>query len=126
MPMSPHARLGYRGEQLTARYLRKKGYKIIVVNYKTLAGETDIVARAKDGTYCFVEVKTRTEGGMFPPADAVDAEKKSRLIANSYRFCAAIHANPEDVKRRYDIAEVTTRSIFDADINYIENAFSED
>lgn len=77
MPMAPHARLGCRGEQLTVRFLRRKGYKIITVNFATSAGETDIVARAKDGTLCFVEVKTRAEGGMFPPAEAVDAETKA-------------------------------------------------
>lgn len=125
MSMPSHARLGYRGEQLTVRYLRKKGYKIITVNFATSVGETDIVARAKDGTYCFVEVKSRTEGGMFPPADAVDGEKQKRLISNAYRFFAAMHEDPEKVKHRYDIAEVTARSIFDADINYIENAFFE-
>ena len=125
MSMAPHARLGYRGEQLTVRYLRKKGYKIVTVNFATAAGETDIVARAKDGTYCCGEVKTRTEGGMFPPADAVDSEKQKRLISNSYRFFAAMHEDANSVKRRFDIAEITARSIFDADINYIEDAFAE-
>ena len=125
MPMAPHARLGCRGEQLTVRFLRRKGYKIITVNFATSAGETDIVARAKDGTLCFVEVKTRAEGGMFPPAEAVDAEKQKRLISNAYRFLSAMHEDADSVKRRFDIAEVTARSIFDAEINYIKDAFTE-
>ena len=125
MPMAPHARLGCRGEQLTVRFLRRKGYKIITVNFATSAGDTDIVARAKDGTLCFVEVKTRAEGGMFPPAEAVDAEKQKRLISNAYRFLSAMHEDADSVKRRFDIAEVTARSIFDAEINYIKDAFTE-
>ena len=125
MAMPPHARLGYRGEQITVRFLRKLGYLILTVNFATVIGETDIIARDKDGTICFVEVKTRTEGGMFPPADAVDAEKQKRLISNAYRYLAVMHEDVKAVKMRFDISEVTTRDISDADIRYIKNAFSE-
>jgi putative endonuclease len=50
--------LGERGENVAAKYLRNKGYKIIERNYHTAVGEIDIIAR--DGkTLVFVEVKTR-------------------------------------------------------------------
>src|ERR1700704_4949873 len=49
--------LGERGENVAARELRNKGYRILTRNFKCVMGEIDIVAR--DGkTLVFVEVKT--------------------------------------------------------------------
>ena len=56
--------LGRKAEKLTRHYLRRRGYKIVAKNYMTPFGEADIVARAPDGTYCFVEVKARTSGQL--------------------------------------------------------------
>ena len=70
---------GVWGEIFAARYLRDNGYKIITGNFRSRMGEIDLVAQ-KGKYMCFVEVKTRTEGGMFPPADAVDREKRKRLV----------------------------------------------
>ena len=36
--------LGFLAENLAARYLEKKGYKILDLNYRKLWGEIDIVA----------------------------------------------------------------------------------
>ena len=50
--------VGAYGEQLAARHLRIKGYKILAANYRTGVGEIDIIAE-KINVICFVEVKTR-------------------------------------------------------------------
>jgi len=73
-------KLGEKGEGFAARYLRKKGYKIITQNYKTRIGEIDIIAMEKD-TLVFVEVKTRESIAYGKPFEAVDYFKK-RKIAN--------------------------------------------
>ena len=53
-----HLRLGRRGEKIACRFLRQKGFDVLVKNFKCRAGEIDIVAR--DGAVlCFIEVKTR-------------------------------------------------------------------
>ncbi len=53
-----HDALGERGENVAARHLRNKGYRIITRNFRCELGEIDIIAR--DGkTLVFVEVKTR-------------------------------------------------------------------
>lgn len=69
--------LGDRGENLAARYLRERGYKILLRNFRCPLGEIDIVAR--DGrTLVFVEVKTRTEDDPLPE-DQVNPFKQHQL-----------------------------------------------
>ena len=124
MPLPEHLKTGMRGEQLAARELRSRGYQILSSGFRTNLGETDIAALAKDGTLCFVEVKTRAPGGMFPPSDAVDREKQNRLANNAAAF---IKASKMKYKRvRFDIAEVILHELFTAEINIIENAFGEE
>ncbi|MBP5618294.1 MAG: YraN family protein, partial [Clostridia bacterium] len=52
---------GERGEKLAARYLRRKGYRILERNFQTRFGEIDLIARKGD-QLVFVEVKTRAPG----------------------------------------------------------------
>jgi Holliday junction resolvase-like predicted endonuclease len=69
--------LGDRGENHAARYLRERGYKILLRNFRCPLGEIDIVAR--DGrTLVFVEVKTRTEDEPLPE-DQVNPFKQHQL-----------------------------------------------
>ncbi len=123
MPLPDHLKTGLRGEQLAARELRGRGYRILASGFRTGLGETDIVALDKDGTLCFVEVKTRAPGGMFPPADAVDRAKQARLENNAAAFIKA--AKLEHPRVRFDIAEVILYDLFTADIHFIENAFGQ-
>lgn len=123
MAMAKHARTGRRGEQITVRFLRKCRYKILTVNYQTKIGETDIIAEDSDGTICFVEVKTRSSVGMFPPSEAVDAKKQKNLIFNAHRFLCETGLRNENPTIRFDIAEVILTDMYNASINYIKNAF---
>ncbi len=111
--------LGAFGEQFAARFLRKEGYEIWSANYKTNTGEIDIIAQ-KDGVICFVEVKTRQTGGMFPPADAVDLKKQENIKSS-----AACYVNKYNLKNkiRYDIIEVLVNGSSLSEINHIKNAF---
>lgn len=70
--------LGKHGEELAARYLTGLGYTIIERNWRTTAGELDIVARDRDTTV-FVEVKTRTGTGFGHPFEAITEQKLARL-----------------------------------------------
>ena len=50
--------LGDRGERAAARYLRRRGFRVLLRGYRTTRGEIDLIAR--DGsTLVFVEVKSR-------------------------------------------------------------------
>ena len=111
---------GALGEVFAGRYLRERGYRLICANYHTRMGEIDIVAE-KDGVLIFIEVKTRGEGMIAPPAESVGREKQRRLVRAAGVF---LRAEPPDRVTRFDVIEV----FLDADdkprhINHIQNAF---
>jgi putative endonuclease len=58
MAEDPRRRLGARGEELAARHLEARGYRVVERNFRTRYGELDVVAR--DARFLvFCEVKTR-------------------------------------------------------------------
>ena len=70
--------LGNRGENAAARFLRKRGYRILARNCRNHWGEIDIIAR--DGDWIvFVEVKTRSSHAAGHPAEAVTHRKQVQL-----------------------------------------------
>ncbi len=75
---SPPPSLGRRGEDAAARFLRRKGYRILSRSDRSRPGELDLVA-LDDDTLVFVEVKTRRGSNSGHPAEAVDAAKQRRL-----------------------------------------------
>ncbi len=108
--------LGGKGERLAAKYLKKRGYKIVEKNYRTKFAEADIIAENKD-FLVFVEVKTRTSELYGRPADAVGYKKREKYIQTAEYF---LLTNPEYREKnvRFDVCE-----ILNDQINYIENAF---
>ncbi len=56
--MTRNSELGKWGEDRACEYLVENGYKVIERNFRRRWGELDIVAKHKDGTLVFVEVKT--------------------------------------------------------------------
>ncbi len=81
----PKKTLGQRGEAEAARYLRRRGYKILARGRRLASGELDLVAL--DGrTIVFVEVKTRTSQEVGHPEDAVDAIKQRKLTRLAVTF----------------------------------------
>lgn len=111
-------RTGLLGELKAAQYLRKKNYDILAANYRTKTGEIDIVA--DDGKHiCFIEVKTRREGGFFPPETAVDEKKEENVKSTAAAFITAAK-----IKRpvRFDIIEVILCEN-NYKVRHIKNAF---
>jgi len=71
--------LGDFGEEVAADRLRVKGYRILARNWRTSAGEIDIIAQQND-VIVFVEVKTRTSDLYGTPQDAITQNKRRRII----------------------------------------------
>jgi len=71
--------LGRLGEELTARALAARGYRIRERNWRCPAGELDIVAEDGD-VLAFVEVKTRRGRKFGTPEEAVTPAKQAKLI----------------------------------------------
>lgn len=56
--MTYRSQFGQLGENIACRYLVENHYKIIERNFRQKWGEIDIIAKEKDKTLVFVEVKT--------------------------------------------------------------------
>lgn len=112
-------RLGKKGEDAAAMYLRLKGYRILQRNFHSRYGEIDIIA-FKNETVVFVEVKTRGKHPIDTPASAVDIFKQKKIIKTAYFYI--MNKQLDDVDMRFDVIEVRVCG-FGCKINHIENAF---
>lgn len=110
---------GNFGENVTAYYLEKKGYKILKRNFTVRGGEIDIIAE-KDGIIAFVEVKTRAPDPLVNGLEAVTAAKKQRIIRTSEKYS---YRFPHDLQPRFDVVWVTVSDRKVVGFHYVENAF---
>ena len=101
----PQTPLGRRGEAAAARFLRRRGYKIIARSDHSQPGELDLVAVDRDRTIVFVEVKTRKSQETGHPAEAVDLDKQARLsrLAVTYLKRHGLLEYPA----RFDVVAIT-------------------
>ena len=53
-------RRGHGAERRAAWWLRLKGYRVLAINWRSVAGEIDLIAR-RGGTLAFIEVKQRVD-----------------------------------------------------------------
>ena len=110
--------LGDRGERAAARYLRRRGLRVLARGYRTRYGEIDLIARDGD-TLVFVEVKARRRG---VPAEAVTAEKQRRITLAALHFLRRYGLL--EVRCRFDIvAIVWPDGRGEPEIQHIPNAF---
>lgn len=119
-------RVGQGGEDLAARYLQDKGYRILERNYRFQRAEVDLVCfqPAKNytdgGELVFVEVKTRSSHTYGVPETAVDISKQKNLrkAALAYLY----EHRMEGAYCRFDVLAIS-RTSSQVDIHHIENAF---
>ena len=114
--------LGVLGEELAYHYLIKKGYKILLRNYKSPLGEIDLIAKEK-GALVFIEVKTRSSEAMGSPAECVTPDKRRQLVKNAQYYIKryGIHHVP----CRFDVVSVLLPGEGEAVLDLIQNAFGE-
>jgi putative endonuclease len=130
MDTEPHRRtdprrsLGATGEQLAAEHLIRRGYAILDRNFRTRAGELDIVA-ANRYTLVFVEVKTLRAGGERRPFDAINLRKRAKVRRMASAWLAARGANrPRLRELRFDaIGIVLERDGSLISLEHLEGAF---
>lgn len=110
--------LGQRGEQTAAQFLQRKGYRILGRNFRVRGGEVDLVCRHGD-CLVFVEVKTRTAGGLGFPEDAVKREKQQRLLRAVNLYLAQLPTPPPQY--RLDVVSIEQLPNGTTDIVHYEN-----
>lgn len=77
--------LGDRAEAEAARFLKRRGMKLVARNWRIRSGEIDLVML--DGSMLvFVEVKARTSDAIAPPHQTITAAKRRRLTRLAGRF----------------------------------------
>lgn len=99
------APIGKRGEQASARLLRRKGLVVVAESESDKAGEIDLIAiDQRRKTIIFVEVKTHSTSKPGHPADRVDAEKQGRVSRAALRYLK--RKKLLGVKARFDVIAV--------------------
>ncbi|MEZ5790168.1 MAG: YraN family protein [Nitratireductor sp.] len=96
---------GRKGEWLAALALRLRGYRIVARNFRTKAGEIDIIARRGD-LIVFVEVKARTN--LAAAVDAVSHDSQRR-ISNAADYWISRQRDQARLSWRFDIIAVLPR-----------------
>ncbi|HVK24523.1 MAG TPA: YraN family protein [Actinokineospora sp.] len=101
--MTPHLRLGRRGEDVAVRYLEGTGLVILARNWRCRGGELDVVATDR-AQLVVCEIKTRSSTAYGTPAEAVDEAKAARIrgLANAWRVERGLRPCPT----RFDVVSV--------------------
>jgi putative endonuclease len=116
--MAEHNVLGKDGESAAIDYLKENGYEILHTNWRRGHFELDVVARTED-ELVIIEVKTRSEGSITNPEDAV-TDQKIRNIVSATDFY--IKYFDIDLPARFDIISVIGKQPY-FEIDHIEDAF---
>jgi len=112
--------LGRWGEEEAARYLCRKGMRIVERNLRTPLGEIDLVVRDRK-TLAFVEVKTRRTRAFGTPQEAVGPRKQRQIIRSAQWYLAS--GKGLGLQPRFDVLAVTPGAS-GPEIEYIPDAFS--
>ena len=110
--------IGKKGENLALKLLKKKGYRLLVRNFRAGHKELDLVMLDGD-CLVFVEVKARSSSAFGRPQEFVDYRKQKNLIMAANCFIA--ENGYHDKCARFDIVEVC---LDEGTLNHIINAFT--
>lgn len=95
---------GRDAERLAETWLEQRGYVVLARNHATRGGEVDLVCR-DGGVLCFVEVRSRADGGHGAPEETVDCRKALRVVAAATDWARRHGALDDDI--RFDVVAVT-------------------
>jgi len=125
--MNSEINIGVWGERRAERYLKENNFKVIETNFRSKAGEIDIVA-IEEKTILFIEVKTRADLSCGLPCEAVDRKKRYRIIRAALLYIA-MEVNKrllsEVSEFRFDVIEILVLNSR-VWLRHIKNAFSND
>ena len=113
--------LGKEGEDQAAKFLVKKGYRILERNYRTRNGEIDLIT-LHEGAVVFVEVKTRTSDAYGAPELAVNVRKQGRMIKAALGYIK--YKKLHQVPCRFDVVAISSSA--GQPVELIQNAFEMD
>lgn len=116
-------KFGALGEKYAADHLKRKGYKILNMNYKNKLGEIDLIAQDRNrGEIVFIEVKTRSADPYLGGQYAVDKRKQFHIMRTAAYY---LDASKCELQPRFDVIEIEADRATGAlkNVNHFENAF---
>ncbi len=116
----PRQVLGRTAEEAAARFLERRGLRVVERNVRIGRGEIDLVCR--DGSvWVFVEVKSRQARWGDAPGAAVSFDKQRRIarLAEGYLKWRRLR----EPRCRFDVVAVTVDGHRLIDIRHIPSAF---
>ncbi|MFH1279654.1 MAG: YraN family protein [Candidatus Eisenbacteria bacterium] len=116
-------KVGKGHEERAARYLRRRGYRIVAANFQTRRGEIDLVAE-KGEWIVFVEVRYRARPDFGSAAESVGSRKRRRLVLAASEYLAR-HGMTER-PCRFDLIALSPGEGKNPVIVHLENAFDRD
>jgi putative endonuclease len=92
---------GKAGEDRAVRLLQEAGFRIVERNFRSEAGEVDIIAE-DHGMLVFVEVKSWSTYGMENLEYAVNAKKQKKIVQTAKIFLES-HREYNSSQVRFDV-----------------------
>jgi putative endonuclease len=117
--MAEHNDFGKLGEDVAAKHLLEKGYKILDRNWIYQKKELDIVA-LKDDVLVVVEVKSRSTEYFEHPSDTITPSKIKFLVHATQGY---VDSKEIEQEVRFDVISVIKQDSKFV-IEHIEDAFS--
>ncbi|MBA3891477.1 MAG: YraN family protein [Gemmatimonadaceae bacterium] len=112
-------RFGELGERIAARWLRRKGYRIVAHRFRSGRRDVDLIAEA-GGTVAFVEVKARRGERFGDPVEAVGWRKQRELVRSANVWIDRF--GTPGMAYRFDVVGVLVQAD-QVRIRHVENAF---
>lgn len=126
------SRVGQIGEDLAARFLIRRGWRLVCSNFKVpigrnrrgvaVSGEIDLIA-LDENVLCFIEVKTRSSDEFAAPLSAVDL-RKQRQITRTARIYRKIFSL-QNFRFRYDVVSIVLQKEKSPNIELFKNFWTE-
>ncbi|MCU0397908.1 MAG: YraN family protein [Cyclobacteriaceae bacterium] len=100
--MSDKIRIGKQGEDLAAKFLEQKGFRVLMRNYRYKHAEIDLIVQ-KENWLIFVEVKARSSTAFGQPETFVDLKKGRKIMEAADEY---IYSTRWQGHIRFDIISV--------------------
>jgi len=113
-------KLGRAGENLAARHLERRGWRIVERNVRFGHREIDLIA-AKGDVIAFVEVKARASAEFGHPLAAITHRKRQEIRTVASEWLR--RARPGAVTLRFDAVSVLFRENKPPLIEHVEDAW---
>ncbi len=117
--MNAKGKLGRRGEEFAADYLRQRGLHLVSRNWRSGHLEIDLIMEDETSVR-IVEVKTLQAGDGFDPGENVTPDKRRKLIRAARAFYVE---NPFSKEIKFDVVTVIAEGEEIVSACYLPDAF---